>query len=69
MTYQTIYHANPSDRKFFFSTSHWQEFDDEDNFVPVSTVDSIEQTQVKMAEAGYEEILNPDPEFAPKELE
>jgi hypothetical protein len=66
MYYQTIYHISAIDtnKVFFFSTDHCQEFDGEDDFVPISTTQSREDVIREMKESGYNEIPNPDPMFA-----
>jgi len=45
--YQTIYHISIDKKVFFFSTDHCQEFEGEDEFVPVSTVKSRETVVIR----------------------
>lgn len=69
MTHQTIYHGDPYNREFFFSTSYYQEFDDKANFVAVERKDPLDKVRGELLQIGYTEIPNPDPAFSPKEKE
>ena len=51
------------DKVFFFSTDHCQEFENEDDYVPVSSMDSKQITKEFCERRGYVEIPNPDPEY------
>jgi len=67
MKYVTIYHADSFAKVFFFSTDHCQEFEDEERFVPVSTIYPVSTIREQLAEVGYREIENPNSAFAPEE--
>lgn len=53
MTHQTIYHGDPYYRKFFFSTDYYQEFDDEENFIPVERRGPLEKVRSELLQIGY----------------
>ncbi len=64
---QITYMANDFDKTFFFSTDHIQEFENEDDFVPVTVYDKshiLIRAELKLQ--GYKQIPNPDADFVPK---
>lgn len=65
--YKTFYLADPVARVYFLTTDELQEFEDEDNYVPVATVETIEQVRGHMQFKGYEEITNPNSSLVPGE--
>ncbi len=64
---QITYMTSETDKTFFFSTDHYQEFENEGDFIPVTVYDKSHiLIRAHLKEQGYKQIPNPDDDYVPK---